>query len=151
MNKQSTTETRQRRRRVIISLYFVAVLALGGIILIARGGGGSSYAAAKGMDMAGMAMPDQTDTQRGMPVATTAVHIKNFTFSPATITVKSGATVVWTNDDSIEHDITFDRGAIASSTLGHDDTFSHTFATQGTYHYICSIHPFMHGTVVVTG
>jgi plastocyanin len=151
MNEQSTSETRQRRRRMITSLYLVGVLALGGFILIGRSGGGNHSAAANGMDMAGMAMPDQTGTQPGTPVATTAVHIKNFGFSPATITVKSGATVVWTNDDSIEHDVAFDGGAIASSTLGQNDTFSHTFATQGTYNYICSIHPFMHGTVVVTG
>jgi amicyanin len=156
MNEQSTSEKRQRRRRVITSLYLVGVLAFGGFLLFGRSGGGTHSAAANGMDMAGMdmagmAMPDQTGTPRGTPIATTAVHIKNFAFSPATITVKSGATVVWTNDDSIEHDVTFDGGAIASSTLAHNDTFSHTFTTQGTYNYICSIHPFMHGTVVVTG
>ena len=83
-------------------------------------------------------------------VATDAVGIKNFAFSPATITVKAGSTVVWTNDDSIQHDVTFDGGGIASSVLNHSDTFSHTFPTAGTYHYICSIHPFMHGTVIVT-
>ena len=58
--------------------------------------------------------------------------------------------MVWTNDDSIQHDVTFDGGSIVSSVLNHDDTFSHTFPTAGTYHYICSIHPFMHGTVIVT-
>ena len=83
-------------------------------------------------------------------VATDAVHIKNFAFSPAAVTVKAGSTVVWTNDDSIQHDVTFDGGGIASSTLNQNDTFSHTFPTAGTYHYICSIHPFMHGTVIVT-
>jgi len=57
---------------------------------------------------------------------------------------------VWTNDDSVQHDITFDGGGIVSSVLNHNDTFSHTFPTAGTYHYICSIHPFMHGTVIVT-
>ena len=45
---------------------------------------------------------------------------------------------------------TFDGGGIASSVLNHNDTFSHTFTKAGTYHYICSIHPFMHGTVIVT-
>ena len=39
---------------------------------------------------------------------------------------------------------------ISSSVLNQNDTFSHTFPTAGTYHYICSIHPFMHGTVIVT-
>jgi amicyanin len=103
--------------------------------------------------MAGMQMgPTATSaTGTSTPVATDAVHIQNFKFSPATITVTAGSTVVWTNDDSIQHDITFSAGGIASSTLNQNDTFSHTFPTAGTYHYICSIHPFMHGTVIVTG
>ena len=103
--------------------------------------------------MAGMAMPPAAGGNAAVnaaAVATEAVSIKNFAFSPATITVKAGATVVWTNDDSIQHDVTFDNGGPASSVLNHSDTFSHTFTTAGTYHYICSIHPFMHGTVIVT-
>ena len=127
------------------------LLVAGAIVLAACGGGGGKSAAAQGSDMAGMAMPAHPGAQSGTPVATTEVKIKNFAFSPSTITVKSGATVVWTNDDSIQHDVTFDGGAIASTTLDHNNTFSHTFATPGTYHYICSIHPFMHGTVIVTG
>ena len=103
--------------------------------------------------MAGMAMAAQSAGKAAgasAPVATEAVGIKNFAFSPATITVTAGSTVVWTNNDSIQHDITFDGGSIVSSVLNHNDTFSHTFPTAGTYHYICSIHPFMHGTVIVT-
>jgi amicyanin len=98
------------------------------------------------MAMAGQNAGNATNTAA---VATDAVHIKNFAFSPAVVTVKAGSTVVWTNDDSIQHDVTFDGGGIASSVLNHNDTFSHTFPTAGTYHYICSIHPFMHGTVIV--
>ena len=127
------------------------LFAAGAIVLAACGGGGGKSAAAN--DMAGMAMAAQKAGNRAgasTAVATDAVGIKNFAFSPATITVKAGSTVVWTNDDSIQHDITFDGGGIASSALNHNDTFSHTFPAAGTYHYICSIHPFMHGTVIVT-
>ena len=127
------------------------LFAAGAIVLAACGGGGGKSAAAN--DMAGMAMAAQkagNAAGASTAVATDAVHIKNFAFSPATITVKAGSTVVWTNDDSIQHDITFDGGGIASNVMNHNDTFSHTFPTAGTYHYICSIHPFMHGTVIVT-
>jgi amicyanin len=124
----------------------------GAIVLAACGGGGGSNASAG--DMAGMAMPPGAGANAtnapAAAVATDAVHIKNFAFSPAAVTVKAGSTLVWTNDDSIQHDVTFDGGGIKSATLNHNDTFSHTFPTAGTYHYICSIHPFMHGTVIVT-
>lgn len=99
--------------------------------------------------MAGMAASGSAN--HGAAVATTSVAIKGFAFKPGTITVKAGATVVWTNNDSVDHNVTFDGNAIASLDLGTNDTFSHTFATPGTYHYICTIHPFMHGTVIVTG
>ena len=128
------------------------LFAAGAIVLAACGGGGGSGTSSAGNDMAGMMMaaPGAGNGAHATPVATDAVHIKNFAFSPATVTVKAGSTIVWTNDDSIQHDVTFDGGGIASSTLNHNDTFSHTFPTAGTYHYICSIHPFMHGTVIVT-
>jgi plastocyanin len=29
-------------------------------------------------------------------------------------------------------------------------TYSYTFAAAGTYDYVCSVHPFMRGSVVVT-
>jgi amicyanin len=127
------------------------LFAAGAIVLAACGGGGGGHSAA-GNNMAGMDMaaPNAGNATNPTAVATDAVHIKNLAFSPAFITVKVGSTVVWTNDDSIQHDVTFDGRAIASSVLNHNDTFSHTFLTAGTYHYICSIHPFMHGTVIVT-
>jgi plastocyanin len=137
-----------------------AFLAAGAIVLAACGGGGGGKAAAgngvQGMQgmagMAGMQMPSpSTSNATSTPVATDAVSIKNFAFSPASITVAVGSTVVWTNNDGTQHDVTFDGGHIASSVLNPNDTFSRTFPQAGTYHYICSIHPFMHGTVIVTG
>ena len=127
------------------------VVAAAAIVLATLGLGGGKSAAGNGM--AGMAMAAQAGNTGGAStaVATDSVAIKNFAFSPASVTVTAGSTVVWTNNDSIQHDITFNGGGIASGVLNHNDTFSHTFPTAGTYHYICSIHPFMHGTVIVTG
>ncbi|MGV7605605.1 hypothetical protein PJN30_12990 [Mycobacterium kansasii] len=34
-------------------------------------------------------------------------------------------------------------------TTGRYATFSYAFTTPGTFTYVCGIHPFMHGTVVV--
>ncbi|MDQ1428685.1 MAG: hypothetical protein QOK39_2161 [Acidimicrobiaceae bacterium] len=84
------------------------------------------------------------------PVGVAAkVSIANFAFSPATLTIKVGTKVTWTNNDVVAHTVTFTDVA-NSPVLNRGDTFSRTFTTVGTYSYICSIHPFMHGTVVVT-
>jgi plastocyanin len=76
------------------------------------------------------------------------VRIINFKFSPATVTIHAGQAVEWTNDDSVAH--TVDLSGVISNVLNRGDHYAQRFAAPGTYAYICSIHPFMHGTVVVT-
>ena len=79
------------------------------------------------------------------------VSISNFTFSPTDVTVKKGTKVTWTNNDSVAHTVEFDTDGIQKSeTLGGGGTFSFTFNDEGTFNYICGIHPSMHGTVTVT-
>jgi plastocyanin len=87
---------------------------------------------------------------KAKPASTaTGITIDNFTFKPSTLTV-SGGRVKATNSDSTAHTVTaddgksFDTGSIdpgASATL--------SVAKPGTYKYHCSIHSFMHGTLVV--
>ena len=80
----------------------------------------------------------------------TAVSIDNFTFSPPTLTVKTGTTVTWTNKDDIPHGIASANNAFTrSKALDTDDSFSFTFTTPGTYQYFCYVHPHMIGTIVV--
>lgn len=88
-------------------------------------------------------------TQTSTAPSRVSASIANFTFSPATITIKKGGTVTWTNSDSAPHTVTSDTGAFASQTLSQGGSYSHTFSTTGTFTYHCSIHPTMHGTVVV--
>ena len=84
--------------------------------------------------------------------STNAVTISNYAFSPANITVAKGTTVTWTNKDSVGHTVTETDNlkGPASSVLNNGDTYSFTFDTAGTYHYHCSIHHEMVGTVTVT-
>jgi plastocyanin len=77
------------------------------------------------------------------------VKIDNFVFAPATLTVTAGTTVTWKNEDDSPHRIGDKSGAFKSAALDTDDTFSHTFAAPGEYPYICTIHPYMVGKVVV--
>jgi amicyanin len=85
------------------------------------------------------------------PVAGNAVNIKDFKFDPATLTVPVGATVTWTNQDEEPHAIAAKDGSFHGPGMDTHGTYSFTFTKPGTYGYICSIHPFMTGTVVVTG
>jgi plastocyanin len=84
------------------------------------------------------------------PVAGNAVNIDNFAFAPATLTVPVGSTVTWTNRDEEPHNVVANDGSFHSPGMGSQATFSHTFAKAGSFDYVCSIHPFMHATVVVT-
>jgi YVTN family beta-propeller protein len=79
------------------------------------------------------------------------VRIAGFAFSPATIHVAPGTTVTWTNSDSAPHTTTSRDGAWDSGRLAPGASFSVTLSTPGTYEYVCMIHPFMRGTVVVDG
>jgi plastocyanin len=83
--------------------------------------------------------------------AKAAVTIDNFSFSPTTLTVKRGTTVVWTNKDDDVHTVKSDEGpqAFKSSALDTGDSFTVTFDKAGTYQYICSIHPHMQGKIIV--
>jgi plastocyanin len=77
------------------------------------------------------------------------VEIKNFMFTPMSLTVSAGTTVTWKFDDSTEHTVSADDNSFASPALANGQTFTHTFATTGTVGYHCSIHPFMTGTIIV--
>jgi plastocyanin len=80
----------------------------------------------------------------------TSVIIKDFAFSPPTLSVQEGATVTWTNDDGVGHTVSATDRAFTSQELQQGATYQFTFTTPGTYTYICAIHPEMSGTITVT-
>lgn len=104
--------------------------------------------------MSGMQSPpasaSATTADSPAPQGGTAVSISNFKFNPATLTVPVGATVTWTNQDEEPHSVAGKDGSFHSPGMDTHGTYSFTFTTPGSYDYICSIHPFMTGTVVVT-
>ena len=77
------------------------------------------------------------------------IKIDNFAFGPSDVTITAGTTVTWKNDDGEVHRVQDDHNGFSSAALDTDDSFSHTFATPGVYHYFCSIHPYMVGKIVV--
>ena len=80
---------------------------------------------------------------------TAEVQIDNFSFSPATITVKAGTQITWTNKDDIPHTVVSEDKTFKSKVLDTDEKFTLTPTKPGTYTYYCSIHPKMTGKLVV--
>jgi plastocyanin len=78
-----------------------------------------------------------------------AIVLKDFHFSPMSLTVPAGATVIWKNLDGEPHTVVSDAGLFRSGGLDQNDSFTFTFDKPGTYRFICSIHPTMMGTIVV--
>ena len=83
------------------------------------------------------------------PAATVTVDITKFTYAPKELTIAPGTRVVWTNKDETPHTVTSNDKRFASKGLDTGDKFEHTFATPGDFDYICTVHPFMTGTVHV--
>jgi plastocyanin len=101
--------------------------------------------------------PTPAATATPLPLSTTtptpaAMHvtIQGFAFSPNSITIASGSTVTWTNQDGAPHTVTANDGTWGSGTLRQGGTYSYVFTRPGSYSYYCAIHPYMKGTVVVT-
>ena len=87
------------------------------------------------------------------PVAFAAeVHVKidNFTFTPASVAVKPGDTVVWENGDDIPHNVvSSDKAMFRAKVMDTGEKFSFTFSAAGTFEYFCALHPHMQGEIKV--
>src|SRR5260221_3582946 len=77
------------------------------------------------------------------------IVLRNFHFSPMSLTVPAGTTVLWKNLDEEPHTVVSDSGLFRSGGLDRNDGFAFTFDKPGTYKFVCSIHPTMTGTIVV--
>jgi hypothetical protein len=73
--------------------------------------------------------------------------MRDFSFSPATITVNAGESVTWVNAGEEPHNAVGDNFSTALLDAGKSG--SKSFATAGTFAYICTVHPQMKGTVKV--
>jgi len=84
--------------------------------------------------------------------STDKVEVKDFAFTPKSITVKSGTTVTWTFSDTAAHSVDPVGGTEPkkSADLKSGASYTFTFAKPGTFNYRCGIHNSMTGTVVVT-
>lgn len=98
-----------------------------------------------------MEMPSRASTRKESDVkaAPNQVVIENFSFVPASLTVKAGTKVTWINKDDVPHTATDTDKRFNSKTLDTDDQFSFTFQQPGTYNYYCALHPKMTAQIIV--
>ena len=111
--------------------------------LIAGCGGGDGHASSA----------PKSAAAPGKPAAganATAVTISGFKFAPARLTVKSGAKITISNDDSTAHTATANDGkSFDTEPLDPGSSKTISLSGPGSYAYHCSIHPFMKGAIVV--
>src|ERR671922_695114 len=88
---------------------------------------------------------------RPAATVTKTVKITATAFSPASVTIKTGDAIKWSNTDTKAHQVVANNGAFASPTIAAGRSWTHTFNTAGTYRYHDALHPALTGRVVVTG
>lgn len=77
------------------------------------------------------------------------VVIDGMKFSPATLEVQQGDTVVWTNKDLFPHNATAENGAFRSDDLQPGQSWTYHADRKGVFPYFCSLHPTMKATLTV--
>jgi plastocyanin len=83
--------------------------------------------------------------------ATKGINIYSTGFSPKSVTITEGDTVLWVNRDAANHQILADKGQFVSPILKKNQSFSYTFKAAGTYTYKDELHPKLAGTITVKG
>ena len=124
-------------RSDIQGLLAIVVILLAGVVLAACSSGASNATS--------------QSNGSGHAVVGSTIVIKNFAFTPDSLSVTPGATVTVENEDGVTHTLTSNSGAFSTGDLSaHATTHFKAPAKPGTYPYRCSVHQFMTGTLVVT-
>src|SRR5688500_4968941 len=86
------------------------------------------------------------EAQPAQPVAGTEVRMERSCFVPGVLRVDPGATVRFTNRDSVVH-VALGTGWGSGPEIPPGGSFEHRFPLAGTYAYSCYLHPGMNGAV----
>ncbi len=83
------------------------------------------------------------------------ISIKDGKFEPNEITVSTGTTVIWENNDVVAHqvstskDTTVKIDSLESSLMRQGDQYSYELTTPGVVNYHCDYYPSMNGSIKV--
>ncbi len=119
----------------------VVALAAASLGLVACGSSGTASSTT------GSTASPTTSPPQSAPV----IVIKNFAFSPKSITVRSGTTITIKNEDQVTHTVTAINGSFNSGDIPAGQTGHVTVSGSGTVPYRCTIHPFMQASITIAG
>jgi plastocyanin len=150
----SSSATREQRSvghlvRLQRTAVSAAAVLLGLAILASACSSGSSNASPTTT-----AAPSGSGSGRGStaPSGSATITIRNFSFSPSSITVSPGEKVTVLNKDSVAHTVTANDKKFNTGDIDPNKTVTFTApAAPGKYPYICTIHQYMTGMLVVKG
>ena len=95
------------------------------------------------------AMPMAGGIATAAAQTTHTVIVAQMKFSPETLTVKRGDTVVWVNKDFFPHTATARDGSFDSKEFGTNAIWTYVADQAGTFAYTCLLHPTMKATLIV--
>jgi plastocyanin len=110
------------------------------VVTAPSGGGGTGGGTGGGGGSTGGSAPAPSSA---------AVRIFDKNFIPGTVTIATGGTVTWSNDDDTAHTVNASAGGFASGTMSQGEKFSRKFSSAGTFNYFCAFHSDMQATVRV--
>jgi plastocyanin len=132
---------------------WLSLVALAIIVLLSACGGTTSNSG-NNSGTTTVATNTPASSGSGPMVMITTDSSGTFAFSPTTLTIQVGTTVVWKNMTQVAHTVTSDdKKSFDSGTNNpiapQGGTFSFKFTSPGTFAYHCSFHPFMKATIIV--
>jgi plastocyanin len=133
--------------------FVLAALGLACVALGFAGCGSSSKKSSSSASSSSTPAPAPTSTAAPSASAgkTVKIVMQNTAFSPKSITAKVGQTVVWTNQDPFDHNVTATKGEeFKSKNFGQGASYSYKLDKAGKISYTCTIHPGMNATITVT-
>lgn len=142
--------TVSRRNRILLGALALPALSLG---LAACGGGGGGGGGSSTTTSANATSGGSGGSGSGSSGSATTIVIKDFSFVPPMDKVKPGTTITVKNEDPTTHTLTSTSNPRAFNTGDISANSTKTFTAPskpGSYPYICLIHQYMHGTLVVS-
>jgi amicyanin len=95
----------------------------------------------------------QTGTSTSDAGGTVQIVLKSLYFNPPAVRATVGQQVTWTQEDQAPHNVTYVSGpkfASSGTLVKLGSTFSIRLTEPGTIHYVCTLHPWMKATIVVS-